>query len=510
MATESTFFNKQFAPNPLDPSQIVNYQDVQKQMRLAAALRDQASGDIQYDHNGVMSPLQGMAKMLSVYGENKANSKVDDMQLQMAKQKQAADMAEFGLSPDNAGQSQPMGQAGPMSPAGGPSSAATGQPGTMSLTGNKAADYALYLRNPEAYTKQVIESRAPTQDMRNSMGYDTFASDRNKRLSEALKAKNDATNSSLYKVDPNQTVLNLNTNLPIYAGADFKSGTANGFDAYGRPMQGVIAGAPQAQGAMAGATTAAQEAEKIIPTTLPSGAVVPARAGSVAAGLPVQNGGQNLPVGQSTQDKNYQENMGSAMAKKSNDYRDTWSKAADMRSDLSTVRQLNSQASEGALANQFTGLGQLASSLGLPYSDSTPANEMMKSITQKMALQAKSVGGENLMPGALSNQEGSRLEAMVPTLSQTQQGREYIAQYLDRKAERAQAVSELASDYERRNGKLDAGFDSEVRKTFKNAPLFTPDEMNSIYGASKQGQGSTGPQLSDKAKQHLQAAGVQP
>lgn len=153
--------------------------------------------------------------------------------------------------------------------------------------------------------------------------------------------------------------------------------------------------------------------------------------------------------------------------------RQSWNDAGAMRSGLDLMESLsrNPNVASGKLAEEISGLKSLAASLGVRV-DGLPAEEAIKSIATEMALKAKNQGGTNLMPGAMAVFEQKLLQSMTPQLAQSAEGRMLMIQVFKAKAERDQHIAEMAAAYVDKHGRLDNGFEREVRAFAKANPMF--------------------------------------
>ena len=163
-----------------------------------------------------------------------------------------------------------------------------------------------------------------------------------------------------------------------------------------------------------------------------------------------------------------------------------FAEANSMLNNLDLMQSLSADpsVSQGKLADQISGLKSIGQSLGIK-TEGLPAEEVIRAISIEMALKAKHQGGTNLMPGAMAVAETQMLQSMTPQLAQSKDGRDLLIQVFRQKALRDQKISELATDYYDRNGKLDYNFEKEVRAYAKANPMFTPEQIKLYQDASK-------------------------
>jgi hypothetical protein len=163
-----------------------------------------------------------------------------------------------------------------------------------------------------------------------------------------------------------------------------------------------------------------------------------------------------------------------------------FAEANSMLNNLDLMQSLSADpsVSQGKLADQISGLKSIGQSLGIK-TEGLPAEEVIRAISIEMALKAKHQGGTNLMPGAMAVAETQMLQSMTPQLAQSKDGRDLLIQVFRQKALRDQKISELATDYYDRNGKIDYNFEKEVRAYAKANPMFTPEQIKLYQDASK-------------------------
>ena len=211
-----------------------------------------------------------------------------------------------------------------------------------------------------------------------------------------------------------------------------------------------------------------------------------------AAGIPV-NTPANIGIG-FTQDQAIQaadktrseKRATNEVAREEHLLRTGFQEAQSMINNLDLMQSLASDpnVAQGKLADQISGLKSVAQSLGI-RTEGLPAEEAIRAISVEMALKAKNQGGTNLMPGAMAVAETQMLQSMTPQLAQSREGRNLLIQVFRQKALRDQKISELATDYYDRNGKLDYNFEKEVRAFAKANPMFSDNQMQAIRASLK-------------------------
>lgn len=118
------------------------------------------------------------------------------------------------------------------------------------------------------------------------------------------------------------------------------------------------------------------------------------------------------------------------------------------------------------------GLGIDPEALGL--SDNVGAAQAAQALSREMALQLRSPEGGAGMPGALSDQDRSFLESMVPSLSMTKEGRKYILGFQEKMLGRQQQVAQMAREYAQQNGWIDSKFIDQLQEFSKQNPIAPP------------------------------------
>lgn len=166
--------------------------------------------------------------------------------------------------------------------------------------------------------------------------------------------------------------------------------------------------------------------------------------------------------------------------------RQSWSDANDVLSKLDVIESLSKDPSvaSGAAADTISNLKGIADSLGV-RTTGLPAEEVIRGIATEMSLRIKNQGGTNMMPGAMSDFEQKLLQSMTPRLAQSKEGRMLMIQVFRAKAHRDQQIAEMASQYIDRYGKLDNGFDNQVRLFAKSNPMIDPQRLAAMSELAK-------------------------
>ena len=161
--------------------------------------------------------------------------------------------------------------------------------------------------------------------------------------------------------------------------------------------------------------------------------------------------------------------------------------ASSMLGRLDRMEQLlaTPNLKTGAGASQLTDLRRAASSLGMEVdTESLGAAESVRAIANELALQLRNPAGGAGMPGALSDKDREFLVNMVPGLTKTPEGNRRMIDYMKRLQQRNVEIAELANEYVRQTGRLDAGFYDQLEAWSEQNPLFPEAERMSPGGIS--------------------------
>lgn len=226
--------------------------------------------------------------------------------------------------------------------------------------------------------------------------------------------------------------------LPLIAGIKDPQERSNAYEAYSRQMTN------------SGATGGASMAPRGVPS--------------------VAGGGI---IGQDKAAQEYDTTRAKDFAKAAADYQDKARGAGGMLRNLDTLEQLYKDPNvvKGGMAESISGLKNIGASLGVE-TKGLGAEQAIEAITNKMALDARSTAEGGGMPGAMSDADRNFLKAQQPGLSKTPEGRAAIIANARKVAQRQVQVAQMANEYERTNGRLDAGFDRMVADFAAQNPMF--------------------------------------
>lgn len=125
-------------------------------------------------------------------------------------------------------------------------------------------------------------------------------------------------------------------------------------------------------------------------------------------------------------DKGYGGEEGKDLAKERTSMSQLSSKNMTLMTNLNLLEGIyakNPDIPEGELGPYVQMFRSGAKSLGIPVSASTTQADFARAVAEKFALEQRTAGEANLLPGAISNYENQLLARMAPTLSMTNKGR---------------------------------------------------------------------------------------
>jgi hypothetical protein len=172
-------------------------------------------------------------------------------------------------------------------------------------------------------------------------------------------------------------------------------------------------------------------------------------------------------------DKAYSGERAKFYAERAGKLNDSWYTANEIHTKLDLLQNLfqNPGVASGALAESISDLKGLADSFGIQTTGKT-SEDVIRAVTNEMAMRIKNAGGTNMMPGAMSDFEQRLLRSMVPNLAQSREGRALMVEVMRAKALQDMKISELAANYEEKTGRLDSGFEREARTYLRQNPMF--------------------------------------
>lgn len=139
---------------------------------------------------------------------------------------------------------------------------------------------------------------------------------------------------------------------------------------------------------------------------------------------------------------------------------------------------LNSGVRTGLGAESELTLRQLGAAMGM---DTDPnklsGGELIRAVQNRMALTMRSPDGGMGMPGALSDRDIKFLKDSQVGIDRSPEGNRRMLQSFRAMEQRKIQIAQLADEYVARNGRLDSGFNKEVREFANNNPLFQQEQQ---------------------------------
>lgn len=211
--------------------------------------------------------------------------------------------------------------------------------------------------------------------------------------------------------------------------------------------------------------------------------VIDAEAQGRPASVTVPN---QLGVTPPESDKTYSGERAKFYAERAGKLNDSWYTANELHSKLDLVQNLfsNPAVASGALAETVSDLKGVADSFGIQTTGKS-SEDVIRAVTNEMAMRIKNAGGTNMMPGAMSDFEQKLLRSMVPNLAQSREGRALMVEVMRAKVLQDMKISELAANYEEQNGKLDSGFEREARSYLRQNPMFDQRKAEAMFELAK-------------------------
>jgi hypothetical protein len=158
--------------------------------------------------------------------------------------------------------------------------------------------------------------------------------------------------------------------------------------------------------------------------------------------------------------------------------------------NIDRFMQLNKDpnVAKGRFAETFSGLKNAAASFGVDVKG-LPAEQAMQSISSQMALQLRNPASGGGMPGAMSDSDRNFLTAMTPSLAQSKEGRELVAETFQ--AVNNRKSSRLLLKHETEGGKVDSAFLKKLADYADKNPIFGADYQKRLEKVAAQGESPT-------------------
>lgn len=471
--------------NILDPSAVADQIQLDRRMRMAEMLRQQAMAPEQQQTAGgyvlPYSPLQGLSKLAAAYGASKMDEQTDAQRVAMAqRQSQMLMNALRGNQPQSVPDTRFQG-----------------------MTGMGFDEKGNVTQTPQDFNNQfqeAISHPAPQQPVQQNGGqFDLGNLIRGNAISQlggeqaggafwkqyeptdatklALAAgvdprlanRAELQKATMYQMQPGAMTQNLLTGQNMFAP---KVGEGIGLTPQGTAYS--VPGYAQAnaniQGAQAGAIEGAKAGWNPQTYQLPQGPTVLTQAQAArmaqgkggAPGLQLQ--GQGAAKTESI--------IGEGLGKRFNDIQDAGFAA---NGKIVKAQQLNSLLeglNTGKLATAGNELAAWGKSMGLPISDKLDNAQAAKAVANSVALELRNPSGGAGMPGAMSNSDRDYLQSMVAGMDKTPGANKLLIDGMVKLAQRDQEVAQLARDYKQRTGGFDEGFYNELKQYADTHPLF--------------------------------------
>ena len=145
--------------------------------------------------------------------------------------------------------------------------------------------------------------------------------------------------------------------------------------------------------------------------------------------------------------------------------------------DLSSLEDAARKIYTGKGGEAVQVLRQFLAPLGITAREDAAAGELLQSITNKMAIQARQLFGG--MPGALSDRDMKILLSTQPSLSNTREGNMMIIDMQRKLYKRQKDIANLAREYQKKHGYVDLdGFTAVVKDFANKNSLFEQKNSN--------------------------------
>lgn len=199
---------------------------------------------------------------------------------------------------------------------------------------------------------------------------------------------------------------------------------------------------------------------------------------ATGAGIPVSG----ISVNPTEAEKAFDVKAAEGFVKDADTFRQSWSNATKMNGMLDTLDELykDPNVTSGGLAENITGLKGIAASLNIDIKGKG-AEDAIRSITNRFALELRNPSGGAGMPGAMSDSDRNFLASIPPSLANTKEGRALIAMTMRAVNNRDIQVAQLAQKFQEGNsGRLDINFQKSLRDWSGKNPLMSEDAKNAM------------------------------
>lgn len=166
-----------------------------------------------------------------------------------------------------------------------------------------------------------------------------------------------------------------------------------------------------------------------------------------------------------------QKALGKDLAEQYSTTQKTAMSSSGLLNKLNRAEQLMQGINTGKLAPAANEVAAVAESFGIKLDPKLPQKQAFSALSNELALRAKNAGGENLMPGAMSEADRTFLQQMSPSMSNTHEGNRLIIETNKRLAKRDVEIAKMAREYRNKNRTLN-GFAEELANFSDKNPLF--------------------------------------
>ena len=201
---------------------------------------------------------------------------------------------------------------------------------------------------------------------------------------------------------------------------------------------------------------------------------------TLATGAGVNVGG--ISVNPTEAEKAFDVEAAKDFVKDAATFRQSWSNATKMNQNLDMLDELykDPNVTSGGLAENITGLKGIAASLNIDIKGKG-AEDAIRSITNRFALELRNPSGGAGMPGAMSDSDRNFLASIPPSLANTKEGRALIAMTMRAVNNRDIQVAQLAQKFQEQNdGRLNINFQKSLREWSDKNPLMSEDAKNAM------------------------------
>lgn len=139
---------------------------------------------------------------------------------------------------------------------------------------------------------------------------------------------------------------------------------------------------------------------------------------------------------------------------------------------LQRIGQLLDDHEGGKFSNNALALAQYANSTGLKLDPKLGNKEAAAALSNELALTLRDPSNGAGMPGAMSDADRQFLASMAPGLGQSKEGRQQMINAGVALQKRNQQVMQMASRYQKKYGRVDDGFYTQLQDWAERNPLF--------------------------------------